>query len=179
MATPPVFTSGQILTAAQMNAAGLWLVKSQTIGTTVASVAVTDAFTTDFDSYKITITGGVASTTALIGCQLGSTATGYYWAHPFVTYSGVSGLSSGSNTANFSRVGLGTTSVLTCNFELFNPFTAKNTIINYSYVDARTNGETGAGGGFLNDTTSYTAFTLAISSGTMTGGTVRVYGYNK
>ena len=177
MATPPVFVSGAILTAAQLNSAGLWLVKSQTIGTTVASVAVTDAFSTDYDGYKITITGGVASTTALLSCQLGSTTTGYYWAHPFVTYAGVTGVSSGSNTANFSRVGLGTTSVLTSNFELMNPFTAKNTIINYSYVDARTNGEAGAGGGVLNDTTSYTGFTVAISSGTMTGGTIRVYGY--
>jgi hypothetical protein len=179
MATPPVFTSGQILTAAQMNAAGLWLVKSQTIGSAVSSQAVTDAFTTDFDSYKIVISGGVASTTALLSCQLGATTTGYYFAHNFYTYAGSTGASAGNNTTSFSRVGLGTTSILTGNFDLINPFTAKNTIINYSYVDARTNGEAGAGGGFLNDTTSYTGFTLAISSGTMTGGTIRVYGYNK
>jgi hypothetical protein len=31
--------------------------------------------------------------------------------------------------------------------------------------------------GMLNNTTSYTAFTITPSSGTMTGGTVRVYGY--
>jgi hypothetical protein len=177
MATPPVFTSGQILTAAQMNAAGLWLVKKQTIGAQT-SVEITNAFTTDFDSYKIIINGGVASTTALISCQLGSTATGYYWSHPFVTYAGVSGVSSASNSGNFGRVGLGTTSVLTGNFDLINPFNAKNTIIHYSFVDARTNGEAGAGGGFLNDTTSYTGFTIA-STATMTGGTISVYGYNK
>jgi hypothetical protein len=179
MATPPVFTSGQILTAAQMNAAGLWLVKSQTIGSAVSSQVVTDAFTTDFDSYKITITGGVASSAALLSCQLGSTVTGYYWAHNYYTYAGSTGASAGSNSANFSRVGVTSTTVLSSNFDLINPFLAKNTIVNYSYVDPRTNGEAGAGGGFLNDTTSYTAFTLAISSGTMTGGTVRVYGYNK
>jgi hypothetical protein len=32
-------------------------------------------------------------------------------------------------------------------------------------------------GGFLNNTTSYTAFTFTPSSGTLTGGTIRVYGY--
>jgi hypothetical protein len=29
----------------------------------------------------------------------------------------------------------------------------------------------------LNDTTAYTAFTLTTSSGTITGGTIKVYGY--
>jgi hypothetical protein len=41
MATPPDFSSGAVLTAAQMNSVGLWLVKTQTVGTTVSSVAVT------------------------------------------------------------------------------------------------------------------------------------------
>jgi hypothetical protein len=179
MATPPDFTTGQVLTAAQMSAVGMWLVKTQTIGATQASVPVTDVFSTDYDAYKIIISGGVASTTALLSCQLGATTTGYYWGHNYRTYAGVTDANQGSNTASFSRIGLGTTSVLTGNFELVNPFTAKNTIINYSYVDPRTAGEAGAGGGFLNDTTSYTGFTIAIASGTMTGGTIRVYGYRK
>jgi hypothetical protein len=41
MATPPDFSSGAVLTAAQMNSVGLWLVKTQTVGTAVSSVAVT------------------------------------------------------------------------------------------------------------------------------------------
>jgi hypothetical protein len=31
--------------------------------------------------------------------------------------------------------------------------------------------------GFLNDANSYTAFTLTTGSGTITGGTIYVYGY--
>jgi hypothetical protein len=35
------------------------------------------------------------------------------------------------------------------------------------------------GSGFLNDATSYTAFTLIFAAGTTTGGTIQVYGYKK
>jgi hypothetical protein len=31
-------------------------------------------------------------------------------------------------------------------------------------------------GGFLNDSTAYTGFTILASTGTLTGGTIRVYG---
>jgi hypothetical protein len=33
--------------------------------------------------------------------------------------------------------------------------------------------------GYLNDNTSYTGFTLTTGAGTMTGGTIFVYGYRK
>ena len=50
MATPPTFSSGSVLTAAQMNAVGLWLVKTQTVGTAVSSVSVTDVFSSNYDN---------------------------------------------------------------------------------------------------------------------------------
>jgi len=48
--TYPSFTSGDILTAADMNAVGLWLVKTQTVGTAVSSVQVTGAFSSTYDN---------------------------------------------------------------------------------------------------------------------------------
>jgi hypothetical protein len=174
----PDFSPGEVLTAAAMDSIGLWLVKTQTIGTTVATVVVADAFSADYDAYKIIISGGVGSTTAaLLACELGATTTGYYWGHQYRTYAGATNGNQGSNAANFSRVGIAGTNSLTASFELVNPFLAKNTIIHYSFVDPRTTGEAGAGGGFLNDTTSYTGFTIIPSTGTLTGGTIRVYGY--
>ncbi len=74
----PVFATGDVLNASDMNAVGLWLVKSQTIGTGVSSVTVTGAFSANYDRYKITVSGGVASTPLDIRLTLGSTATGYY-----------------------------------------------------------------------------------------------------
>ena len=53
------FTTGEVLTAADTNTylanSGLVLVKSQTIGTGVASVTISDAFSTTYDNYRITI----------------------------------------------------------------------------------------------------------------------------
>jgi hypothetical protein len=53
------FTTGEVLTASDTNTylanAGLVYVKSQTIGTGVSSVIVSDCFTTDYDNYKIVV----------------------------------------------------------------------------------------------------------------------------
>jgi hypothetical protein len=101
MATPPTFSSGTVLTAAQMNAVGLWLVKTQTIGNAVSSVAVTNAFSTDYDNYKIIISGGASSAQAFLTLQLGASATGYYYANSGVTYAGVAFVGGASNTTSF------------------------------------------------------------------------------
>ena len=69
--TYPSFSAGEVFRAQDANAVGLWLVKSQTIGTGVSSVTVTDAFSADYDSYKIVISGGVGSATAVLRTQLG------------------------------------------------------------------------------------------------------------
>jgi hypothetical protein len=61
MATPPDFTAGQVLTAAQMNAVGLWLVKTQTLNAT--SVNITSCFTSDYDSYRVVISNLDKTTT--------------------------------------------------------------------------------------------------------------------
>ena len=57
--TYPTFTNGQVLPASDLNAIGLWLVKSQTVGTGVSSVTVSNAFSADFDNYRIIYSGGV------------------------------------------------------------------------------------------------------------------------
>lgn len=175
MGTPPDFSVGQVLTSAHMDAVGLWLVKTQTIGTTVSSVTVSDAFSADYENYKITISGGAASSGGLLSLQLGATTTGYYAGYSGVTFStGAASLNADNNAANWTRAGASFTSTPHMNVDLLNPQTAELTFINGSIITAFV-GQTFAG--YLNDTTAYTAFTIAISSGTMTGGTIRVYGY--
>jgi hypothetical protein len=60
---------------------------------------------------------------------------------------------------------------------LQNPFLAKTTTINADLSAADATTYVANYVGWLNNTTSYTAFTLTASGGTMTGGTIRVYGY--
>ena len=172
----PDFSPGEVLTAAAMDSISGWLVKTQTVGTAVSSVTVTGAFSADYDNYFVTVTGGVASTTINLNLTLGATATGYYYGGVFTPYSGVSSLLQGNNAA-FWLAGVGNTNTLGAQFTVLNPFNTKNTFYSAPYFGPTTTSGGSSLAGFLNNTTSYTAFTLTTSSGTMTGGTIRVYGY--
>jgi hypothetical protein len=163
-------------TVAGLSSGSLVLVKSQTIGTAVSTVTVTDAFNTNYDTYKIVINGGVGSTTADIKMTLGATATGYYHAQFGNYFSGGSNSNVGNNDTTWYYMGFMDTNCINMNIDLTNPFLTKQTF----YGGFKTAGAQGlASSGYLNSTTSYTAFTLTTTSGTMTGGTIRVYGYAK
>ena len=157
---------------------GLVLVKTQTIGTTVGSVAVTDAFSATYDAYKIVITGGVSSASpATLRLTLGATVTNYYWAQNGRTYADAdnSGASGGASVA--WRAGGGSPKTLNMNVEIVGPFLTEETYFTGQYVFPTTTGSTLNVAGFLDNTTSYTGFTVTPDSGTLTGGTIRIYGY--
>ena len=178
--TFPSFASGEVLRAQDMNAVGLWLVKTQTIGTGVSSVTVTGAFSSDFNRYKITVDGGVGSAIADVQLRLGSTATGYYGFLNYGTYTSNTVLGFAlSNGSTFGYAGAGSTETLFVDAELSNPFETKRTVFASRFAVAATTSSSAHFTGYLNDNTSYTAFTLIASSGTFTGGTIRVYGYQK
>jgi hypothetical protein len=175
MATPPDFTSGAVLTAAQMNAVGLWLVKTQTVGTGVSSVTVTGAFTTDYDNYLIVDSGGSSSVDGPYRLTFGSSATAYYWALIYASFlGGAVNLDAGNNSTSWGFAGGSATR--NGLIEVNNPFLATNTEIRsrvrYSTVY-------GNNVGIHAVASSFTSFTLTPASGTMTGGTIRVYGYRK
>jgi hypothetical protein len=175
----PDFSPGEVLTAAAMDSIGLWLVKSQTIGTSVASVTVSDVFSSTYDNYRIIISGGANSSDAGSNVQLGASTTAYYSAQGFITYSadGI-GYLRNNNAASWTNIGSGFANGLALDITLFNPGIAKYTglAIN-SRIDYRTNGAASFGGGVHAVATAYTGFTFAAGAGTMTGGTVRVYGF--
>ena len=157
---------------------GLTLISTTTIGSAVSSVAVSNCFSADYDNYKIIIAGGVASTSNELNLQLGATTTGYYAGFARITYAG--GVVSGTNTSNgssFGLIGLGSTNTLDANFELRNPFASKVTTFSDNYAQTTTAGQAYVGAGFQNSTTSFTGFTILLNTGTITGGTIRVYGY--
>jgi hypothetical protein len=160
-----------------VTAPGLVLVKTQTIGTAVASVTVSDAFSATYDNYLITVTGGAGSTAENVGLQFGATATGYYTSVFSVNYSSGSLTGARNNNAtSLTFAGYMNANGIMFNVSVTNPFLAKNTGYSGAYMAIDTAGGSGTYAGFLNNTTSYTAFTL-IPVGTLTGGTIRVYGY--
>jgi hypothetical protein len=174
----PDFSPGEVLTAAAMDSIGLWLVKTQTIGTTVSSVTVTDAFSADYDNYKIIINGGSASATVNLGLQLGASTTGYYSMMAYSSYSVPSiGAFTDNNAARFTRAGVSSTNSSFLNLELSSPNLAKVTSMFGSTIYADSTLGTGLVSGFHNVATAYTSFTIIPASGALTGGTIRVYGY--
>jgi len=164
--------------AAPASGAGLTLVKTHTIGSGVTSATVSDAFSSTYENYLITINGGVASESNTLDLQLGSTTTGYYW---FGIYGNASSTSlngdNGNNTTKFRYIGVGDTNILQGQCYLQNPNLAKATMLTGQSTRTGTNGMN-YNAGSETSTTQHTAFTLLASSGTMTGGTIRVYGYS-
>lgn len=157
----------------------LTLISTTTIGSAVSSVTVSNAFSSTYDNYKIIISGGAGSTDGSLKMTLGATSTNYYWNG---SYGGlnwtntINGDASGGITSSLG-VGLFSANSIFANIELSCPNLAKVTSYASQQVRTATGGFFGTFGGFLNDTTQYTAFTITTSTGTLTGGTIKVYGY--
>jgi len=160
-------------------ASGLTLISSTTIGTGVSSVTVSSCFSADYENYKVIVNGGVSSALSTWRLTFGSTATGYYYAWGAYTYAGAAVNTSGANAAYVQYLAGGSGNNNNGNIDIYNPFLAKNTGYSGPAFQYNTGEFGGFTAGFLNDSTSYTAFTLTPGSGTITGGTIRVYGYNK
>lgn len=155
---------------------GLTLIKTQTIGSAVSSVTVSDVFSATYDNYRITIGGGSASTDLILNWTLGATATGYYWSGNGRIFNSTDASATEANSTawKFQYVAPAT---LNATVDIFSPFLSDETTFSSQHVQAKTTGQQWQSGGYLNNTTSYTAFTITCSTGTITGGTIRVYGY--
>jgi hypothetical protein len=159
----------------QVFAGGLVLVKRQTIGTGVSSVTVTGAFSSLYENYLITVSGGSNNISgSALNLKLGATVTGYYYSLSYTTYNTTPAATGGSNVGNWDYVGSGQTTGLNAFIELNSPFLSKGTSVRASIANSTF--YAGNQAGYLNNSTSYTSFILSTAVGTMTGGTIRVYG---
>lgn len=167
-----------LYTALGGNYPGLRLIKKQTIGSGVSSVTVTDAFSATYENYFIKVTGGVGSGDLALNMTLGATATGYYTIGTNQQYNTVIvGVSNGFNVSSFVSVVYGSTNALSGQIFLDMPQAAKRTVARWQATGTSTTYFRNDSQGFLDNNTQYTAFTLTTGSGTVTGGTIYVYGY--
>ena len=192
--TFPSFSVGEVLTAADMNAVGLWRVTNCTvtsvggtaatasngvitIGSGNTSVTVNNAFSADFDNYLIIISSGATSATCTLQMTLGSTTTGYYYAGKGRTYAGVDVNNENNNAFGFWYAAEGNVNSLSGTINVGSPFLSKNTTFNTQIEATRTDGYSLRVGGYIANTTSYTSFKLTPNTGSFSSGTIRVYGY--
>jgi hypothetical protein len=158
---------------------GLTLVSATTIGSAVASVTVNSAFSATYNNYLIVVSGGAGTTSATnIALIFGATTSNYAYAQIQMAYNSSTVTGANSNLAsNFPRVGHASGAGIDAIIEVKNPFASDETAVSFRAGGLGTGQPITFGAGMLDNTTSYTAFTLTPSVGTLTGGTIRVYGY--
>jgi hypothetical protein len=174
MATPPDFTAGQILTAAQMNEVGLWLVKTQSVTAGSGTTTVSDVFSADFNNYRVLISNYETSLSADLRFQFnGITTTVYNFGVFTAVFGSTTNLS--ANNQTFFLIGQsGNDTGNSVSVDFHGPFTTTRKNYTGTFIGQNNSGFVG---GQCTNTASSTGFALTLSTGTFTSGTIRVYGY--
>jgi hypothetical protein len=178
------FSVSEVLTASDTNTflanSGLVYITSATVGTGVSSVAIASCFNSTFNDYFVLCSGitySVGDTTLSIKPDGVSTAN-YFGGGYFQQY-GVATITPFTLSASTGGGAIGITSTVpaTNAADIFAPYLTQQT----KFVGRQSLGAayTAQYQSILATTNSYTGFTLLPSSGTMTGGTITVYGYRK
>jgi hypothetical protein len=157
----------------------LTLISTTTIGSAVASVTVSSVFSATYDSYQVLYTGGVGSAAgANLYLKLNNSASTTY------SSAGTLGNSSAGTLANSIQNAVSTgwnVAVVNTNLVSFNAVINRPFATDYTSYALQSNAGIYAFAlnGFDNNAVSHTGFTILPSSGTLTGGTIYVYGYQK
>jgi len=172
------FTTGEVLTASDTNTylanSGLVFVSSTTIGTAVSSVTVSNCFSNTFTNYKIVAHGGIGSSLQAMSMVLTGSVVSYYQILAYWAYAGGAASSIGvSNASQWTYIGESGDSN-TIDIDILGPNTAKFTQFAGNYIGS----VAGTIAGYHGVASAFTGFTIA-TGGTMTGGTITVYGYRK
>ena len=152
----------------------LTLITAQTIGSAVGTVTVSNCFSSTYDNYLVTVNGGVGSVAGDLRLQLNGTTTGYYYSITGNSWSATASNAGSTSIASIPYMGAVETNSLNASITIKSPNLAKRTEFNGTYMTATASY---VSSGFLNNLTQYTGLVLAPDSGTLTGGTIRVYGY--
>lgn len=187
--TYPSFLAGDILTATDMNAVGLWKIFPSnvvngtvsdgvvTIGANVATCRVEGVFSSNYNNYLVLMSGVKAQTgTNTLRLQLGTAGgNNFYGSTYYDSYLGTSGTIRFNNAAQI-EIGYGeaTLGEQWTRLEIAAPNLARSTAMSGQYYG---NTYSGWFAGTRADSVQYTNFTINAAGNNMNGGTIRVYGY--
>lgn len=174
------FTTGEVLTASDTNTylanAGLVYVTSATIGTAVSSVTVSNCFSATYDHYKIIVYNGSSAFTSNLAFQLSGITGAVYNQLGYYQNWGASGITAFASVATTVIASESNPTGYVVDMEIKNPFLS---IRKFGMTQSQSVSVQYSMPFYINSTTSATGFTLTPGLGTLTGGTITVYGYRK
>ena len=160
------------------NPQGLELIATQTIGSGVTNVTVSNCFSSTYDNYRV-ILNSTGSSAGSVGIRVGSSVTEYYGFLFYGEWTAITPSSQHSNNLALHRyIGgcSGASQSVHASCDILSPFKAEYTrFSNGTYLDTTS---IGTSQGIHKVASSYSSCELLFQGGgTMTGGTIRVYGY--
>jgi hypothetical protein len=151
----------------------------------VASQSINDVFSATYDNYRIVANFSQSDNSSGLGLRVrvsGSdlTTSTYKWARIFNFSSNANYQGSNSDSSTSIDVPGGFNDRGLFIFDVGNPFNAFNTIFHQraSFINSASNAYNFTVSGAVNNTTSYTGFTIFPGAGTITG-TISTYGVAK
>ena len=160
------------------NPQGLEFISSTTIGSGVASHTVSNCFSSTYDNYVVTIANPVFTVSSgIIGFTFNGLTSGYYGSQSYDLYTGGNnGYNRMNNASNFY---VGITATDNASATIITVYSPNKSLYHMFTSSFYGSGYTGIAAGQTIDQTARTGFVITPSTGTITGGTVTVYGYRK
>jgi len=172
---------GNFATKGELDLAGGLVHINTTTFSAVSSVSLNNVFTSDYDNYRVILTGaGSGSLIVTARLRVGgtdNTGANFDRQRLYINGSGVTATRYNSQT-DFALGGFDTPDRGLITFDVFRPFLTTSTLFNAmnSWPASGSDPVMFIGVGSNSLTTSFDGFTLIASAGTITG-TIRVYGY--
>jgi len=180
MATPPTFSAGAVLTAAQMNDIGLFLVKTETF-TGSGTHQLTECFNDDYDNYRLTfvcisapVGGAIINTSLLDGTTPNNTAGTYQYYEAGNAWAGTADVTAGTSASSWFAIR--SAQYFMGTMEIQSPFKTIYTTFQSEGIDATQSWQS-RGQQIQNN--SYDGIQFNHAGGNMNGLTVNCYGYRK
>jgi hypothetical protein len=153
--------------------------------TSASAISLNDVFSTSYDNYRLIANVSQSDSSVGMACRVrvsGSdlTSSTYKWARYFNFSNDAAYLGGNSNSTTSMDIPGGITDRSLIIFDIGNPFNLFNTHVQIrtSFLNSSSFSYNFTNTGSVNNTLSYTGFTIFPSAGTITG-TISVYGYNK
>ncbi len=175
-------TVGDVYTQAQADGkyslqttTGLVLLNTTTLGSAITSVTISNVFSSSYTNYQIVYSDCTSGTPTQLRFSLGGITTGVYENSELRADTRTTTVTSSPNGPGIAYWRATTTEQPSFIINIMNPNTTKNKTIN-GFVSAYSTSQSWISG-FVVSSVQSTDFILTLNGGTLTGGTIKVYGY--